>query len=301
MIVYFNNGFIPATDAKLSNANHCFLEKDLVRIAPDDRGFTFGDGIYEVLKAYRANLFKIERHLERLGRSLAAINLPKFELKSLHPIINELLVRNELKECDAKIYIQITRGCAPRDHAFPSAKTPLTVFISTTSVQSKSELLKNGAKAILVDDFRWGRCDIKQIGLLAGVLANQKAKEADAYEAIFVRNGKITEGTHTNFCALINNKLHTHPANNHILSGITRAVVIDICSDLKIPVIEEPIAVNYLLDEIRADSTLIECLVLGTITEIMPIIQLNDHIIGSGKPGPLSRQLQQQFNRITQS
>ena len=299
MIVYFNDRFMPETEtAELPVSNQWFMPKDDVRISPDDRGFTFGDGIYEVLKAYSGRLFKTSQHLARLERSLAAIRLLSFNPQSLVPVLQVLLERNNLTAKDAKIYIQITRGEAPRDHAFPGAGTPVTIFIAATPVKSKTDLIQTGAKAILIEDSRWMRCDIKQIGLLSGVLANQEAKEAEAYEALFVRDGFITEGTHTNFCAIIDGKLHTHPANNYILSGITRAVAIDICQALNIPVIEEPIAADNLLQRIASGSSPVEALILGTITEIMPIVQIGDQVIGDGQPGKITNQIQQQFSKL---
>ncbi len=299
MIVYFNDRFTPETErAELPVSNHLFMSKDEVRISPDDRGFTFGDGIYEVLKSYSGRLFETSQHLARLERSLAAIRLPSFNPQSLVPVMQILLDRNNLTASDAKIYIQITRGEAPRDHAFPGDGTPVTIFITATPVKSKTDLMQTGVKAILVEDNRWMLCDIKQIGLLSGVLANQEAKEAEAYEALFVRDGFITEGTHTNFCAIIDGKLHTHPANNLILPGVTRAVVIDICQALNIPVIEEPIAAADLLQRIASGSSPVEALVLGTITEIMPIIQIGDQVIGNGQPGKITNQIQQQFSKL---
>ena len=299
MTVYFNNSFVPDSDQhSLPVEETYFLDKDAVRIAPDDRGFTFGDGIYEVLKAYSGKIFAEQMHLSRLANSLAAIRIPDFDNASLIPIMQSLLERNNLDQSDAKIYIQITRGDAPRDHAFPKMGLPLTVFISAGPVKRKSSLIESGVKAILTDDIRWSRCDIKQIGLLAGVLANQEAKEASAYETLFERDGFITEGTHTNFCALIDGVLHTHPANNYILPGVTRAVVIDICSELNIPVVEEPIAATDLQQTI-SDGADIECMVLGTITEIMPIIQINDLLIGNRKPGKLTRKIISNFQERT--
>ena len=295
MTVYFNNSYVPDSDQRsLPVEEMYFMEKDAVRIAPDDRGFTFGDGIYEVLKAYSGKIFAEQMHLSRLANSLAAIHLPDFDTASLIPIMQSLLERNNLDQSDAKIYIQITRGDAPRDHAFPKNDVPLTIFISAKPVKRKSSLIESGVKAILTNDIRWSRCDIKQIGLLAGVLANQEAKEADAYEALFVRDGFITEGTHTNFCALIDGVLHTHPANNYILPGVTRAVVIDICSELNISVVEEPIAAADLQKAIVNGGS-VECMVLGTITEIMPVIQINDLPIGNRKPGELTRKIISNF------
>ncbi len=298
MIVYFNNRFLPQSpDDSLPNADVFFMDKSVVRISPDDRGFTFGDGIYEVIKAYRGKIFTIDEHTSRLDRSLAAIRLPAWDTGSLVPVLGSLLRANGLDKSDTKIYIQITRGIAPRDHAFPPENTPLTIFISAEAISSKKELMEQGVAAITTTDYRWQRCDIKQIGLIANVLANQEAHAAGAHEALFVRDGRITEGSHTNFCALIAGVLHTHPANNLILPGITRTIVIDLCRKLDLPVIEQPVDLERLWEVLEKPDT--ECFILGTTTEIMPLVKIDDRPVGNGRPGPVTRRIQQAFNELT--
>ncbi len=299
MIVYFNNQFTPNDEGTYPESDEkFFLDKSMVEISPDDRGFTFGDGVYEVMKTYRGLIFELGTHLQRLNNSLAGINLPSWNTLKLEPILKRLIKHNHLDNKEAKIYVQITRGDAPRDHAFPAHDTPLTIFISAEESWSNLTLQDSGAKAITTIDERWKRCHIKQIGLVANVLANQEAKAADAYEAVYVRNGFITEGSHTNFCAIFNGALHTHPLNNLILPGVTRKAVLEICSDFNFPVVEEPIPLSTLQQKISDPAT--ECMVLGTMTEIMPIIKLDGQPVGTGKVGQLTQKIQQEFRKRTQ-
>ncbi len=302
MTIYFNDQFSSAGAADiLPDTEQFYMDKSAVNISPDDRGFTFGDGIYEVIKVYRGNLFALEDHIRRLEKSVRAVKLAEFSADSLVPILISLLEKNGLAGSTAKLYIQITRGVAPRDHAFPANGSPVTVFISACELPSGNEKIKSGAKAIFTADIRWLRCDIKQIGLLAAVLANQEAKAVGAYEALFVRDGYITEGTHTNFAAFIDGKLHTHPANHLVLPGITRKVVLDICHEMNIPVIEEPIGADFLIEKIHDSGTAVECLALGTITEIMPLVELDNHQVGDGAPGPFTLKITEAFFRRTTS
>lgn len=300
MLVYFNNQFVPIKENdSLSGAETCFMPKSEVRISPDDRGFTFGDGIYEVIRAYRGYLFEIERHLARLERSQRSIEMPVWDYASIAPILTTLLKKNNLTGTEAKIYIQITRGDAPRDHAFPGNNTPLTIFITATEIPPRGPEYGTGVAAIFTDDNRWTRCDIKQIGLLPGVMANQQARSAGAHEALFVRDGIITEGTHTNFCTIIDGTLHTHPADNLILPGITLAVVLDICAELGIPVVEKGLARTDLLGLLDQSDARLEAMILGTITEILPIVKIDNHVIGDGQPGPFTRRIIDSFYRRT--
>jgi D-alanine transaminase len=153
------------------------------------------------------------------------------------------------------------------------------------------ERWEHGAKVILVPDIRWARCDIKSVGLLPNTLAFQQAKEQGADEAVFVRDGVITEGAHTNFCAVFHGELITFPKTHYILAGITRNVVLDLCCELSIPVKEFPLFEH---DLTKAD----ECMIIGTTTEIMPVIQINDWKVGNGKPGPITVKLQQAFRKL---
>lgn len=271
MIVYFNGAFV---------------SKDEVCISPDDRGFLFGDGVYEVICAYRGALFQAGAHVRRLARSLDALRIPAPDLDVLHKAARTLLVRNELADTYAKLYIQITRGAAERGHAFPDRPVAPTVYASAVSYTPPEALWTTGVRTILVPDIRWMRCDIKSLMLLPNVLASQRAKEAGAYDAIFVRDGFVTEGSHTSVCAVFDGVLITHPLTHHILGGVTRDLVLELCRQLGIPYQERPIAEEEI-------TTASEVILLGTTTGVMPVVAIDEAPIGSGKPGPVTRQLQQ--------
>ena len=276
-IVYFNTQYLPRTDVKIS---------------PDDRGFLFADGVYEVIRAYKGRLFRMDLHLKRLARSLRELKINGPSMERIAEISDALLQRNNLKDADAAIYIQITRGAAPRKHAFPKSAPSPTVYLNAFTVQPPVEAWEKGAKAITTPDIRWTRCDIKSVSLLPNVLASQAAAEAGAEDAIFIRDGFVTEGSHTNVCAVFKGRLQTHPKNNYILPGVTREVVLSLCAGLNIPVSQTPISANSLP---RAD----ELMLLGTSTEVMPIVQLDNRQVGNGKPGPITRKLQEAFWRQT--
>lgn len=276
MIVYFNGEYVP---------------KESVRISPDDRGFLLSDGIYEVIRAYDGRLFMAGPHLERLASGLSELRITRPEV-DFAAVGAELIRRNDLGGKDAAIYYQITRGAAPRKHAFPEPVPP-TVYAYAYSFQPPWDLWRNGARVILVPDIRWARCDIKTISLLPNVLANQQAKESGAFEAVLVRNGVVTEGSHTNFCAVIGGQLITHPKTQAILPGVTRDVVLDLCRELGIPAREYPV----LESELRRAE---ELMVLGTTTEVMPVTRVNDWQVGDGRPGPVTKRLQEAFRARAQ-
>lgn len=276
MIVYFNGHFIPKED---------------VRISPDDRGFTLADGVYEVICAYGGRLFKLDEHLRRMERSLRALRIAGLDVSGLGKVAEEMLRQNGLKQADAKLYLQVTRGVAPRQHAFPDKAVPPTVYVSAAPYEPPQTKWAHGVKVILVHDSRWSRCDIKSVALLPNVLASQRAKEEGAYEALFVREGAVTEGSHTSFCGVFDGVLATHPLGNRILAGITRGVVLDLCRELGIPFRELPIDEG----DLRRASELI---VLGTTTGIMPVIAVGDWPVGDGRPGPITRDLQRAFREM---
>jgi len=277
MIVYFNGRFMP---------------KEEVKISPDDRGFLFADGTYEVIRSYNGKLFRMEEHLIRISRSLEQIRISGVNVGSLESIADRLIKENRLEDKDASVYIQVTRGVEGiRSHAFSAENMSPTVYAYAHGFQIPAEKWAKGVKAVIMPDIRWSRCDIKGLGLQANVLANQQAKESGAEEAIFVRNGVVTEGSHTNFCAVLNGELLTHPDGNYILPGITRTVVLSLCKKLNIPHREYPIFESQLND---AE----ECMILGTTTEIMPVVQINDRKVGTGKPGPVALKLQKAFQEV---
>ena len=271
------------------------MAKSAVALSPDDRGFLFGDGIYEVIRSYGGSLFHLDAHLDRLARNLREIRIDPaaagIEEESIHDtfgeIARELVLRNRLETGDSLVYIQVTRGPAPRSHAFPEAGVP-TVYACATPFDPPAARMECGARVILVPEARWGRCDIKSVALLASVLAGQEAVERGADEAVFVRDGVITEGTRSSFCAFFDGRLVTHPVNNRILAGVTRGVVLDLCGELGVTVREEPIRESALP---RAD----EMSICGTTSEVTPVVCVDGRDVGDGKPGPVTRKLQRAF------
>ncbi|MEJ7809837.1 MAG: aminotransferase class IV, partial [Gemmatimonadaceae bacterium] len=176
MLIYLNGKYMPQERASISI---------------DDRGFLFGDGVYEVTRAVRGRLFEAERHMQRLERGVRGLKMPasSFDAESLLDVANHLLAANALHDADAIVYMQITRGAAVRTHHFPPADTPVTVFASARAFASREQLRAQGVPAITHPDIRWARCDLKTINLLGNVLANQEARESGAHEALFVRDG----------------------------------------------------------------------------------------------------------------
>lgn len=276
MIVYLNGRFMP---------------KDEARISPDDRGFLFADGVYEVVRAYCGRLFLMGPHLERLERSLRLLRISQPE-EDFAEVARKLLRDNGLDTGDATVYIQITRGAvSPRKHAFPDGEVSPTVYAAASPFEPVPEKWEAGVRVVLHPDMRWARCDIKSLALLPNVLAAQYAREHDAEEAVLVRDGMVTEGSHTSFCAVYDGTLVTSPKSNYILGSITRDAVLDLCRKLEIPVREFPIQVVDLSD---AD----ECMILGTGAEVTPVVQIDDRKVGNGTPGPVTRRLLQAYRAL---
>jgi len=273
MIVYFNDRYIP---------------KDEVRISPDDRGFLFADGVYEVIRTYRRRLFRLDAHLRRLGRSLRELRMPTDRLESLGSVCEELLTRNRVPSDDARIYMQVTRGAADRSHAFPPPGTPPTVYACVQPLLPETEWQERGIRVVLASDNRWGRCDIKSVALLPNVLALQRALDEGAREAVFVRDGLVTEGTHTNVFAVVEGVVRTAPLSGAVLPGVTRDVVLEVCRSERVPVEEGPLSEAAFL-------AAQEAFVTGTTAEITPIVSVGDRPIADRRPGALTRRLQGAF------
>lgn len=252
----------------------------------EDRGYQFGDGIYEVIGVYEGRTFLLDEHLQRLQRSASElrISLP-YTLENLKEKLIELVKVNELNE--GVIYLQVTRGTAERWHQFPENTRPNLVAY-TKEEEVMTELEESGAKAVLTEDIRWLRCDIKTLNLLPNVLAKQKAIEDGAVEAIMHRGNIVTEGSASNVFIVKDGTVYTHPANNYILNGITRQKVLEICRKNKIAVHEETFTVD---DLFQAD----EVFITATKLDIIPIIQVNDQIIGNGKRGKVAETVLQDF------
>lgn len=272
-IVYVNGALVPRAQATVS---------------VEDRGFVFGDGVYEVLRAVNGRLFATRFHNDRLERSLEGvrINLTSGDSPARFVDIGKQLLReNHLNDGEATLYIQVTRGATTRAHQFPPPNITPTIYISVARFTPYTELARTGASAISHPDLRWGRCDFKTLNLLPNVLASQTARESGAFEAMLIRDGVVTEGAKTNFFGVVDGALRTHPCDNHILPGITRSVLEQIARDLAISLDETPIAVAEI-------PRLTELFLTGTTTDVMPVVKLDDKPVGSGKPGELTRRLQ---------
>ena len=272
-----------------------FLPKDRATISVDDRGFLLSDGIYEVTPAYRGRLFRIEQHMRRLRHGLDALRI-EYDSEGLPEMHADLIAANSLDTEDvAIVYLQITRGAAPRTHHFPPEGTPPTVYAFAQAYhRPASARWERGYEAVTVPDDRWARVDIKSIGLLPNVLAQQAAAEAGVADALLVKDGVALEGSHNNLFAVFDGVVTTHPATHQILHGVTRAYVIELAKGQGLPVEERPVP----LEEIRAAD---EIFFTGTTTEVRPTVRLDDQPVGSGKVGPVARALYEAFQAGTQA
>jgi D-alanine transaminase len=272
----------------LSYFNGKLIDDTKVCISPYDRGFLFGDGVYEVVRSYGGKIFCLDEHFERLEKSLKKIeiNVPTLnEIKSFCP---EIIKSNHPKGSDSLLYIQITRGESyPRTHIISPDIQP-TVFVTSFPFTPYINEMRNGIKVILLEDIRWSHCDIKSIGLLGSILGNRDALRAGATESLWVRNGFITEGTHTNFIAIKNSEIFTPPLNNFILPGITRSIILKICRQIGIVIYEIEIEATEL-------NKFDEMMVIGTASEIIPIVQVDDWKVATGKPGEITKMLYKEF------
>jgi D-alanine transaminase len=272
-IVYISGSFLPRAEA---------------RVSVEDRGFVFGDGVYEVLRVINGRLFATRFHNQRLERSLEGIRIALQGNDSPARFVEigkQLLKENNLLQGEATLYMQVTRGTATRAHYFPPADIAPTVYISVARFTPTRDLAQSGASVITHPDLRWGRCDLKTLNLLPNVLATQTAKERGAFEAMLIRDGVVTEGARTNFFGVVDGTLRTHPLDNHILPGITRSVLRDLARDLNIELDETPIRESEI-------PNLTELFLTGTTTDVTPVVKLDDKPVGKGRPGELTRKLQ---------
>ena len=271
--------------------NGRFMPLAEATVSVEDRGFQFGDGVYEVIRTYRGRPFELDGHLARLERSAQALDIPQpYSRSKWTQYVLEGIKRAGYPE--AKVYLQITRGAAPRDHAFPANATT-TVVMTIREFHALSPELQNfGVSAIVIDDLRWGRCDIKSVNLLANVLARQQAKQAGVFEAILVKDGQVTEGAVSNVMAVQGGAVITAPEGPQILSGITRELVLELARKDGIPVQERPIPQSALF---RVD----ELLLTGTTVEVLGVVKVDDKVIGTGRPGPITQRLANLLRGVT--
>ncbi len=278
-IVYLDGDFLPIEEAKVSVL---------------DRGFIFGDGVYEVIPAYGGRLFRLQQHLERLNNSLDGIHLENpLTTGQWQQIIEEIVQRNNQSNQDQSIYLQITRGAAKRDHVFPE-QISQTRFVMSTPMQPVSKAkLENGVKAITHEDIRWRYCHIKSIALLPNTLMRQVAREAGADEAILNRDGKITEGAASNVFIVKGGQIITPAKDECLLPGITRDLILEIAADAGLPFSESDISTDDLLN---AD----EIWLTSSTKEILPVTQLDNKPVGNGIPGPYWKDMLERYQQHKQ-
>lgn len=273
--VYLNGQYLPLSEAKISVM---------------DRGFLFGDAIYEVIPSYSGKLFHFRRHIERLENSLSSIRLENpYSREQWQEILTSLLDGSQ----DQSVYVQVTRGVAgKRDHAFPEHAVP-TVFAMASPIVPFSNL-EAGVKAMSIEDSRWQLCNVKATALLANILLRQQAIEQGCVEAILVRDGYVTEGAASNIFAIIDGVLITPPKGHEILPGVTRDVILELARENDIPCSEDIISLDALqmADEIWLTSS---------TREIVPVVQLDGTTVANGKPGPIWHTMNQLFQAYKRS
>ncbi len=272
--------------------NGQFVEPGAACVSLDDRGYVFGDGVYEVTRVYNGKLFGFSYHQDRLYRSLRAMDIPvkmmPEELQELHEIMIE---RSDIT--NGYIYLQITRGVAPRHHAYDRNTLEPTMLMYIRPVEQASiDALGSGVKAIGVPDERWLRADIKTLNLIPNILAQTKAEKAGAYTAVLYRDGICTEGAHSNVFAVKGGILYTHEANNLILKGITRQLIVNkLAPATGITVLERDFDEEFVKS---AD----ELIFTDTVGGIVPIITYENEAVNNGQVGPVATKLMKAYAKM---
>lgn len=260
--------------------NGVFTTLGEARISPLDRGFLFGDSVYEVIPVHGRRPFRLYQHLDRLGRSLAEVRIADPLGRGQWTELVEGLVARA-PWADVSIYLQVTRGVALRDHAFPDV--PPTVFgMAGPLYAPPREHLERGFSAVTVEDIRWRRCDIKVTSLIANVLGRQAAQEQGADEALFVRDGFVVEGAATNVFVVHGGVVFTPPHGPHLLPGVTRDLVVELLRRADVPCEERPVPVEIL-------QSAGEVWITSSTKDVVPVTRLDGRPVGSGSPGPLWR------------
>ncbi len=271
-VAFVNGAFMPLAEAKVS---------------VEDRGFQFGDGVYEVIRTYKGRPFSLDAHLARLDRSAAALNLPQpYSRADWTRHILEGIKQAAYPE--AKIYLQITRGVAPRDHAYSDDATPTVVMTVREFHPLDRSVQATGVDAMTTEDIRWGRCDIKSVNLLANVLARQRVRQAGVFEAILVKGEFVTEGAISNVMVTQGGTVVTAPEGARILSGVTRTIVLDLARSAGVRVQERFVSQAEIY---KAD----EVFLTGTTVEVLAVVRIDGKVIGDGRPGPITQRLAEIF------
>ena len=271
-MIFLNGQFMPIEDAKIPVL---------------DRGFIFGDGIYELVPVYSRVPFRMDEHLVRLERSLAEVRIRNpYTRAEWRDIILKLVAQQPFE--DQGVYFQVTRGVAKRDHAFPKDATPTVFMMSNPLVNPPKELVERGGKAVTAQDFRWARCDIKSISLIGNCLIRQISADVGAVETILFRDGKLTEASASNVFIAKGGVVLGPPKSNWILPGITYDVIVELAQAAKMP-----LELRHITEaEVRAAD---EIWVTSSSKEVLAVVELDGKPVGDGKPGPLFRRMHQLY------
>jgi D-alanine transaminase len=270
--VFLNGEYLPLEEAKIPVL---------------DRGFIFGDGVYEVVPVYSKVAFRLDEHLARLERSLAGVGIRNpYTREQWRGFVEGIVARQSFE--DQAVYFQVTRGVAKRDHAFPKDVQPTVFMMSNPLVPPARAQVEAGAAAITARDNRWHRCDIKSISLIGNVLLRQLSAEADATETILFRDGKLTEASASNVFMVKDGVIYSPPKNELILPGITYDVVVELARANKMPLEFDAIKEA----EVRAAD---EIWVTSSSKEVLAIVRLDGAPVGDGKPGPVFRRMYQAY------
>jgi len=276
-ITYLNDKFIPLDEAKISVL---------------DRGFIFGDAIYEVIPVFCGQLFRFDEHLLRLNNSLESVKIKNpYTANKWLSILQDLIAKNKNKSNSGtlSIYLQITRGVAPRNHIFPDNINPTVFIMASPLSELDQEVVNKGVAVVTMDDIRWQYCQIKTTALIANILLRQQAAEQDAVEALLVKDGLVTEGAASNVFVIKDDIIYTPAKTNSVLPGITRDLVVELALELKCELLEQdiPQALLHNADEIWLTSSM---------KDIMPVTKIDNTSVGSGLPGPIWKKLHKAFN-----
>lgn len=277
--------------SRIAYVNGQYVPHHEAAVHVEDRGYQFADGVYEVIAVSRGALIDEEGHMIRLERSLDELRIARpMGRPALAHIMREVVRRNRVVE--GIIYIQMTRGVAPRDHAFPANAQTAVVMTAKRTKPASPALMRDGAKAITIPDIRWERCDIKTVALLPNCLGKQQAREAGALEAwqVDARDGMVTEGTSTNAWIVTNEgEVVTRKADNAILNGITRIAVLQIIAAQQgLKFVERP----FTVEEAKNAR---EAFITSTSAFVTPIVRIDDAVIGDGKPGAVAKSLREAY------
>lgn len=274
----------------IAYVNGRFLPLEEATVSIEDRGFQFGDGVYEVVRVYGGTPFRLGEHLSRLSQSMEAISISPFlDRAEWDAIIREGLQRSAYSEC--KVYIQITRGVAPRDHLFPEVSHPTIVMTFREMADLPRHLVEQGVAVVTRPDLRWARCSIKSLNLLPNLLAKQEANQAGAFEAILIKDGLVTEGTSSNVVLVKGSALLTPPLSDQLLAGVTRQAVLELAKSNGIGVEERAVREEELG---QAD----ELFLIGTTIEVLSISTLNGKSVGIKAPGEMTIRLREKFHDL---